>query len=123
MARAVRKLVLHAGAHKTGTSTIQHALHQYRGVLLRESEIYYPDPAPWFGESFVAHHIVAHAIATGEQLPKVEDFLSSVARQPITERATTVLSSEVFYRQRLDGVEDEAEARRMYLERLSLIHI
>jgi hypothetical protein len=119
VARPERKLILHAGAHKTGTSAIQQALHQYRGELLRESGIYYPDPAPWFGPSFVAHHIVAHAIATGEELPKVEDFLSLLGRQPITASAVTVLSSEVFYRQRIEGVEDETEARRLYLDRLA----
>jgi hypothetical protein len=113
------KLVLHAGTHKTGTSTLQEMLHQHRGALLRESDLYYPDPAPWFGESFVAHHIVAHAIATGEGLQKVEDFLSFLGRQQITSRATTLLSSEVFYRQRLVGVDDPVEARQMYLDRLA----
>jgi hypothetical protein len=115
----MRKLVLHAGTHKTGTSAIQQVLHQYRSALLRESGVFYPDPVPWFGESFVAHHVVAHSIATGEGLQKVEDFLSSLSQQAITDRVVTLLSSEAFYRQRLVGVNDHTKGRQMYLDRLA----
>ena len=56
------RLILHAGAHKTGTSTIQRALFENRGWL-RARGIFYPDPRPRFGSRFRAHHALAHALA------------------------------------------------------------
>ena len=51
-----RRIVLHVGLHKTGTSTIQNALHANRGYLLREEGALYPSLAPNLSNAF--QHIV-----------------------------------------------------------------
>jgi hypothetical protein len=41
-----RRIVLHIGLHKTGTTTIQNVLHADRDLLLREEGVLYPSLAP-----------------------------------------------------------------------------
>jgi hypothetical protein len=41
-----RKIILHIGLHKTGTTTIQNVLHANREFLLRREGVLYPSLAP-----------------------------------------------------------------------------
>jgi hypothetical protein len=96
------RLIFHAGAHKTGTTTLQRVLHTSRDQL-RDQGLYYPDPAPWFGRGFTAHHTVAHAAAEGgRQLRCVQKFLEQV-RSAARQNEVVILSTEVPFRQALKG--------------------
>ena len=91
------RLILHAGTHKTGTSSIQSALFENR-AWLRERGIFYPDPRSQLGSGCRAHHAVAHAYAgIDEKRPAAERFLADV-RAEAREDETVLLSAEPIYR-------------------------
>lgn len=92
------RLVLHAGTHKTGTSTIQRILYDRRDEL-REQGLYYPDPEPWFGKGPPAHHLLSHAVARldGPELLTAHRFLDAVAKST-SGRETVLMSAEPVYR-------------------------
>lgn len=97
------RLLLHAGTHKTGTSTIQRVLHGHRDGLA-EIGLRYPDPAPWFGDTYLAHHPVVHAVARRDagELARARDFLVA-ARDAAGDHDTVLLSAEPVYRHVLAG--------------------
>lgn len=92
------RLILHAGTHKTGTSTIQRVLHDHRDAV-REQGVHYPDPTPWFGDTYQAHHPVAHAFAHRgrRDLDRAREFLRNVADETADDE-TVLLSAEPIYR-------------------------
>ena len=82
-------LILHIGRHKTGTSSIQHFLHDNREELKARGVIY-PRPVG----AAAAHHGIALALAASRDMTKYQLFLKSL--RPLEQ--TVVLSSEGFQR-------------------------
>lgn len=91
------RLILHAGTHKTGTSTIQRALYDNRDRL-RDHGVVYPDPQAWFGGTSYAHHPLVHAVARqDDDLLTARRMLSAVHEQTRPEEVV-LLSAEPAYR-------------------------
>lgn len=114
------RLILHAGTHKTGTSTIQRVLYDHRDALRSQGALY-PDSTAWFGGSSTGHHALAHAIASQEPevLATARAFLAGVAEQA-RPGETVLLSAEPVYRHRLDSAEGGWWRRhRAYLSELA----
>ena len=66
---------------------------------LAEIGLRYPDPAPWFGDTYLAHHPVVHAVARRDagELARARDFLVA-ARDAAGDHDTVLLSAEPVYR-------------------------
>lgn len=94
---AAMRLILHAGTHKTGTSTVQRALDEGR-EWLRGQGLYYPDARPHFAGEHRAHHPWAHSVADqGPDAAAAQDFARSVAGA-LRADETALLSAEPVYR-------------------------
>lgn len=99
----MRKLILHIGTHKTGTTSIQTALEENRDWL-RERGLVYPDGGPIY-ETRLPHHAWSHGL-TGVDPDKAAksasfiDYASSLARDD----GTLLLSAEPIYRH-VDGLD------------------
>src|SRR5699024_9725120 len=92
--KAMSRLVIHIGLHKTGSTAIQNVLGNARNFLLQEGIIY-----PSFEGEFYHHGLVNPWIA----LPKVYSFSDPAkAWKDLTELAkgdhTVIVSSEEFSR-------------------------
>lgn len=116
------RLILHAGTHKTGTTSIQQALHANR-TWLRERGVHYPDPEGWFGGNPAAHHAFSHAVA-GIGEASVDDarrFIEAVA-DATEEGETVLLSAEPVYRHVIGPPDDDWWARHSaYLDGLASV--
>lgn len=93
----MKKLLLHVGTHKTGTTAIQHALFTDRERLAAAGILYEPDrPASQRGPRN-AHHWVAHALARDDAADR--DALRAYRDRMQSAAADTILlSAEPFYR-------------------------
>lgn len=118
------RLILHAGTHKTGTTTIQKVLHDNR-EWLAERGLVYPVLPPFTGTR--AHLNFSHALAAGGPVAtlKTQRFISG-ARDAARPGDTLIISAEPVYRhvaggKRLDGLlrPDYPERRRAYLRDLA----
>jgi hypothetical protein len=93
----MKRLILHAGTAKTGTTAIQSTLFNWREKL-RQRGIFYPDPS-YLGSGQHAHHNLAHAYGNRPNYRRrAETFLAKV-RKEANEHETVMLSSEAVYRQ------------------------
>ena len=119
-----KKLILHVGIHKTGTTNIQRVLYENRDWLA-ERGLFYPVSFPFLGSR--AHHNFAHAFTNNryEKRKKVSEFLKSalISSGP---NDTIIISSEPLYRHLLGGspwegllAEDYFKTRNAYLAKLS----
>lgn len=92
------RLILHIGGHRTGSTSIQAALHA-SAAKLRARGILYPRT----GLSNVAHHALAYAVrspaAPGlQESESFEKMLGELSREVAASRCqTVVLSSEEFF--------------------------
>jgi hypothetical protein len=118
------RLILHAGTHKTGTTSIQKALADNRGRLCKQGLIY-PDGGAAFGRDSKSHHLFAHALTGSDPMGrrKAEIFLNS-ARSLASSGDTILISSEPVYRHVAAhdpsaGPADYWTLRRQYLETLA----
>lgn len=92
------RVLIHAGTHKTGTTSIQAVLSEHRKELDRQGLVY-PDLKPYLGGGRNAHHRLAHALVG-------LDRASLEAAQPLVDHVkagarpgdTILFSSEAFYR-------------------------
>lgn len=116
------RLILHAGTHKTGTTSIQKVLADNR-AWLRERNLYYPDGGATI-RSRLPHHEFAHGITRADPARHSASlaFIKEV-RQNTLDGETIVISSEPIYRHFSghDGFLPLADAeywtrRRRYLE-------
>ena len=91
-------MILHAGTHKTGTTSIQRTLASNR-EWLRDHGIRYPDTRPFLGGSRDGHFRVAHALTGTDPaaLQAVRDLAAHLAAEASDEE-TVVLSAEPVYR-------------------------
>lgn len=121
-----RKLTLHVGSHKTGTTSIQAALTENRQQLLQEG-ILYPDISPIFPFSKEAHHGLAHEMARDDanSAKNVKECIALIKKQAEKHNASIVLSSEAFYRHELVGKSigsnDELSDREAYVARMAAL--
>lgn len=86
------RVVIHAGTHKTGSTSLQRACADNRSTLARQGVIY-PNERRWLHKGRVAaHHGLAAALVDGHS----REVASLVARE--RERGTVLLSSESIWR-------------------------
>ncbi len=118
------RLILHAGTHKTGTTSIQKALSCNRGWL-RAHGLFYPVLPPFEGNR--PHHNFSHALASGrpEDMVKAHAFIDAIEAEA-KEGETVILSSEAIYRHVPGGAgfaglvaSDYREKREAYLRSLA----
>lgn len=99
-----KKLFLHIGTHKTGTTTIQHFLAANRQAL-RDQQLVYPDISLVGFKGPRTHHRLAHAIVgrpgagTRDDVRRFFDEL----RRDLRDGEAAIVSSEAFYRHVLPG--------------------
>ena len=88
----MKKVILHIGRHKSGTSSLQGFLHANRGAL-RDMGILYPSTGR--GKQ-VAHHRLAHFLERPQ--PESKDFeqLKAQLKQESEGFDTIIISSEAF---------------------------
>jgi hypothetical protein len=120
------RLVLHMGTHKTGTTTIQRALHRDRDRLAKLG-VHYPDPEPLFGKAVAHHHQFARAVTRvdDERYPAAKAFVAHIGSRA-TAGDTVVISSESLYRhvhgkrswKAIGDPEVVEDRRRRYLSRI-----
>lgn len=96
--RRAPRVLIHAGTHKTGTTSIQAVLSEHRKEL-RKQGLVYPEIKPYLGGGRHAHHRLAHALVGLERgtLDTAHRFWAHVkaAARPDD---TILVSSEAFYR-------------------------
>jgi hypothetical protein len=89
------RLLLHIGVHKTGTTSIQHALHAYADPSLHQ-DFYYPQNLPLLAVHTSQHSELAFAVQEG-RVDDIEAFFAHVLRNARRKGSrTVVLSGEVF---------------------------
>lgn len=113
----MKPLILHAGTHKTGTTTIQNVFGTHQEEL-RQRGLYYPDPMPHLEGPRTAHHSFAHAVAKNNapSTRKIRAFISHINREA-RPGEQILLSSEAIYRHTIglaNGI-DYWKARKDYL--------
>lgn len=123
----VMRLILHAGTHKTGTTSIQKALFDNR-VLLREYGLIYPDGRGVYRKERLAHHGFVHGFTetSARSLARAVQFLDDARAQLQRPGDTILISAEPIYRH-IAGYDDWAHfadadywvRRKDYLTRLS----
>jgi hypothetical protein len=121
------RLILHAGTHKTGTTSIQKALFDNQ-TWLRQSGLVYPDGGDLYRKSRLAHHYFVRAFTgtSAEDLALAAEFLDRIRTQIRNPDDTIIISAEPVYRH-IDGYVDWqhfADAdywvrRNSYLSRLA----
>lgn len=92
------RLILHAGTHKTGTTSIQKVLAEHRRGL-RGQGLIYPDGGTVFSGTSVPHHRFSHAVtgANSAGIDRAKAFVAEVAASAETD-ATVLISAEPVYR-------------------------
>jgi hypothetical protein len=92
------RVLLHAGTHKTGTTSIQAVCNEHRREL-RKQGLVYPDPRSYMRGGAHAHHAVAHAlVGTEERAEKAARRFLGGLKRAAPAGGTVLLSSEAFYR-------------------------
>jgi hypothetical protein len=96
-----KRLILHAGIHRTGTTSIQQALFYNAASLLRAGILY---PKPMDGSNAINHQRLAWDISERQiELPELSEWAASLAQ---IDAHTVILSAEDFCRIRnLDFLE------------------
>jgi hypothetical protein len=87
------KFLLHIGANKTGTSSIQTMLANSGAALARAGWIY-----PDFHRSYGAHHALAFSIRQHPRLSLPEGWQADFARLTAPDDRRFIFSSELFFR-------------------------
>jgi len=101
-----RKLILHIGWHKTGTTAIQAFLRQNRELLESQCGVYYPRS----GQGGSAHHVLAHAqIHSKPERQALWGQLSHELRTNLDWRVA-LISSEAFSNGTLQQIQSIKEA-------------
>jgi hypothetical protein len=99
MTRAVQKLIIHIGAPKAGSTSMQRYLSQKRNTLLATHSLAFPRK----GCGHLAHHNLAYGLSekyrrTGKFEPAVGDWDETLAEIAASGAETAVVSSEAFFR-------------------------
>lgn len=92
------RLILHAGTHKTGTTSIQKVLSDNRKWLLFQG-LDYPDGRAAFGITKAPHHLFAHALVGSDPAAmKRASIFVEIARRSAAQGNVVLVSSESIYR-------------------------
>lgn len=91
----MKKVIVHIGLHKTGTSSIQAALYQNRNELSRRGVLY-----RCFDDVWPNHHPIAVNWTYDFKSEKVREFLEETIADP--HHQTILLSSEMFAERNFD---------------------
>ncbi|MCW5715925.1 MAG: hypothetical protein KIT43_15545 [Bauldia sp.] len=89
------KLIIHAGAHKTGTTAIQHHLWRRQDALLEMGVLYPRTGIPGSGGTFFGHHEIPWAYLGGGGTATADLLREEIERSGAH---TVVVSSEEFDR-------------------------
>lgn len=115
------RLILHAGTHKTGTTSIQRFAKQNSRALLKRG-LYYPDYSPLGVRLKDGHHAFAHAFSEQSQRRVALEEAVWLCRQWLewlpNPETMILISAEALYRH-VVGKGRYEERRRMYLERVA----
>lgn len=118
-----KKIILHFGIHKTGTTTLQEHIRE-NSEKFSASGLYYAPLEEIFSDRLRAHHHFAHLLAQDKILDidinLLKAFLESIS-QRTQEVQTTFISSEAFYRHTVRGASNFMHGREVYLNRLASI--
>ncbi len=120
----MKRLVLHAGMHKTGTTAVQSVAAKNRDDLYSKG-VYYPKSWEFFGNradlpSANAHFSLFNALA--EDRPRDRKNLERFRRHLLDEiprDMTILLSAESMNRHVIPGETDFAAGHRAYLDRMA----
>jgi hypothetical protein len=93
------KLILHAGTHKTGTTSIQKALSDNRSWL-RQRGLWYPDGCGVYLSTKVPHHRFSSAFTgtSAERLAVADQFLCAARAGLDCPNDVLLISAEPIYR-------------------------
>lgn len=120
------RLILHTGAHKTGTTSLQHSLALNRDLLARHGVVY-----PHVGPNMGHHALTALWCDRSATLPKgffrdkgPGQMLADIVAAHAASKRTVVLSSEAFSLGGRKAV-DMADLRRRVaaFERAGIVHV
>lgn len=121
------KLVLHIGAHKTATTTIQRVLAKNRTKVAKFGVWYpaYSELFPTMSDHY-AHLDVAKGLMGDSKRftpEKVERFFSKLHERAVETPGieTVLISAEPFYRGKITGSGQYWDQRGKYIERLESI--
>ena len=123
--RSRPNLYLHAGTHKTGTTSIQAFAAKNRPALFKKG-LLYPKAAPLIYrlKGIHAHHWFAHALAGKSPLPitvnSVKSYTEKWFNQALKHNADVFISIEALYRHRL-GDGSYSDNRKNYLKKVEEI--
>ncbi|WP_114964500.1 hypothetical protein [Alkalilacustris brevis] len=124
--KAASRLILHTGAHKTGTTTLQHSFAQNRDLLARHGLIY-----PHVGPNMGHHALTAIWCDRSARLPKgffaekgPGRMLQEIVAAHASSNRTVLLSSEAFSQGSRMAV-DMADLRRRVaaFDQVGVIHV
>lgn len=120
-----KKIILHVGIHKTGTTTLQEHIRE-NSAKFSASGLYYAPLEEIFSDRARAHHFFAHMLAQDKILDNdinlLNAFLESIP-QRTQEGQATFISSEAFYRHTVKGGTNFLHGRELYLNRLAKIFV
>ena len=113
----MRKLILHAGTHKTGTTAIQSFARENSKSFLSQG-ILYPDYAPFNVKFKDGHHDFAHSLAESTSTPMTFEQGMEIPRiwfdKASEYSCATLISAEAVWRHKV-GSKDYKNSRRKYL--------
>ena len=118
-----KKIILHVGTHKTGTTTLQEYIRD-NAANFSANGLYYAPLEEVFSDRVRAHHHFAHLLAQDKIPDKDIDLLKAffdLIQQRTEEGQTTFISSEAFYRHTVKGNSNFLHGRELYLNRLAQI--
>lgn len=117
----MRKLFLHIGTHKTGSTSIQKFCEAHREQI-ESRGLFYPDYQPLLSNAPYAHHQFAKAVADqGRDLSFVDTqkLASRWADYCEANSLNMLISAEPMYRLEVQGShEDRVDRRMRYFERI-----
>jgi hypothetical protein len=94
----VRRLILHPGSPKTGTTSLQNFLFRHRGELLEKGFLYPEAGVPTAGGTAKGHHHLALLMQDGEPTDRVAEMMAGLRREVAqSPDRTLILSSEEFF--------------------------
>ena len=90
----VRRIILHIGRHKSGTSSLQHFFKQHKDFLSQNGILY---PKAGSGNKGLAHHELAFACNQNKRdVNKIENIISNLKQELTEDHHTVLISSESF---------------------------
>jgi len=116
-----RKLILHFGIHKTGTTTLQEHIRRH-STAFSANGLHYAPLDKLISGGLKAHHHLAHFLA----LPEINDEDLNLLKSGLTAIQSTIaeehalfISSEALYRHTIKDKASYLDGRELYLRRVA----